>query len=897
MKKSQFAAKIKGSGRSKSAQSHRYRHLSASARGGYESSNSLREIREEDKGARAESRRRGPHSNRERVWYAIADPHQPTWGVYTDYDEVAKIEPHRFKQFTDEHEARQWLEDVDNGVIDPVGAGFPIECVPRGSLAARSLTASSRHSSKNSLRELREGDTGKRTTRRRGSSRGGRDSTRGRSHLTDGDVNDALLKYNASPASKFGRAKLQKGKQHWYAVVIGRTIGVFHGYHLAWQQVNAFTKGLSYTYESYNEALEEFMRWDSKQRIHFPDSTMYDRGEDAQPFAEVFFGANERDMVREDALARRAQVRQSSAGARPTRTKTGELQWEEFPTSETSAFAVTRGSRTLVYHTMQAAKAVVRRWGGKITPFNNTADALAFVGEYRRRVSKSAKEKSVASGHKSTHHGTLGRAGNVHASSTPTTPGAGEAHGRLRTLGKEGGVSNRHKGLIGGDQDELFTSIEDALSELRASATSRGGSDATTADGSPGGINDAIGANQQSSPKWLSSLLGAGSGDDKVGGGREQCNNGEAHEVPNPKDSPEKAGAVAVSNSGAASVSAVKYDGVDPNGGEPQKTTVDSAARGPADTAMLGTVGTSKVGALGTTSTHVEIPVAKSVSASTSIGGALRESTSSESSGAYVVGGADTNNLPVSDADSSFSDGTDVAGGRSQVDDTQADGIQVESPKGTAGSLNTLFSYGFKQVDGAERRLQHEKALAALGPYLKVNEKEVIDLTCDAAVETGSQAIPKKKKKPVQHASAAPVPMMVTTKIARPKAMKLNSVKREPGNTRKANKRGSGKSSNAVKREPGQSRDAANDNKSEGDGELKRHIKKRNEQLARAVLKAQSETEAERAMLQRVYASQPQSRQSYRKRLRSAVYFEDSGSEGEAGAAIPEEDSPTRMLY
>ena len=237
MKKSEFSARVNKKQKSKSARSNRYRHTSASARKGDVSSNSLRELRTGQ-----------PRT----YWYSIADPHKPSWGVYTDYNEVARINPHRFKQFDDEHSARQWLEDIDNGVIDPVGAGFPIECVPRGSPAARSLSAVNRNS--------RDG-----------------------SHASAEER--ALRSYNASPASKYGRAKLDKAKYSWYAVVIGRTPGVYYGYHLAWKEINGFTKGLAYTYKSYEEALEEFMRWNKKKRVEWPDSFMAMRGENATPFA------------------------------------------------------------------------------------------------------------------------------------------------------------------------------------------------------------------------------------------------------------------------------------------------------------------------------------------------------------------------------------------------------------------------------------------------------------------------------------------------------------------------------------------------------------------------------------------------------------------------------------
>ena len=35
-----------------------------------------------------------------------------TWGVYEDYEEVARLRPNRCKGFRSEHEARQSLEDV-----------------------------------------------------------------------------------------------------------------------------------------------------------------------------------------------------------------------------------------------------------------------------------------------------------------------------------------------------------------------------------------------------------------------------------------------------------------------------------------------------------------------------------------------------------------------------------------------------------------------------------------------------------------------------------------------------------------------------------------------------------------------------------------------------------------
>ena len=44
-------------------------------------------------------------------WYAVADPHMPTWGVYADWQEVAAfLKPGHYKGFQSEHAAREWLE-------------------------------------------------------------------------------------------------------------------------------------------------------------------------------------------------------------------------------------------------------------------------------------------------------------------------------------------------------------------------------------------------------------------------------------------------------------------------------------------------------------------------------------------------------------------------------------------------------------------------------------------------------------------------------------------------------------------------------------------------------------------------------------------------------------------
>ena len=321
-------------------------------------------------------------SSKHQYWYAVADPHLPTWGVYTEYDDLAKFQPHRFKQFGNEHDARQWLEDIDSGIIDPVGTGFPYECVPRGSPAASRLTA----------RPRRNNDG---------------------AYLSAEDAHRVLLKYNSSPASKFGKAKLTKSMSSWYAVVIGRTLGVFRGYHLAWKEVNGFTKGRAYTCETYLEAVEEFMRWDKRSRIHDPDSTMRMRGEDASMFASAFFGAHQRQMVREQ-----ARSMQSQRHRRNRSKKRGES-------------AVLMGTHD---------KAQVRK-----------EPVVRGVIPVRRGNA----ESRVA-----------------YASSHPPTNGKRTASGQPLAKGRKVGVSKRHTGITRVSHGELLSSIEDTLSVLHARAAS-----------------------------------------------------------------------------------------------------------------------------------------------------------------------------------------------------------------------------------------------------------------------------------------------------------------------------------------------------------------------------------------------------------------------------------------
>ena len=134
MRKNQYSKRTDGAYVGKTPRNERYAHLSASGRrDGDDSGHSFRELatastsKKRQVGKRFDPKQnRSSGSSRRRKkkanWYAIADPHQPTWGVYTDWDVVKALKPGRVQGFQTEHEARQWLEDIDYGRIDPPGA-------------------------------------------------------------------------------------------------------------------------------------------------------------------------------------------------------------------------------------------------------------------------------------------------------------------------------------------------------------------------------------------------------------------------------------------------------------------------------------------------------------------------------------------------------------------------------------------------------------------------------------------------------------------------------------------------------------------------------------------------------------------------------------------------------
>ena len=134
----------------------------------------------------------------------------------------------------------------------------------------RQTTASARSGLNDSNHSLRE--IAHRKGRRQAPNR------RGKADYSDVEISEAQKSYNANSASKFGRAKLDRSMYHWYAVVIGRKRGLFHGYHLAWKQVNGFKKGRAYKHIEFQDAMETFMRWKEGKRIHAHDSTMQTRG-------------------------------------------------------------------------------------------------------------------------------------------------------------------------------------------------------------------------------------------------------------------------------------------------------------------------------------------------------------------------------------------------------------------------------------------------------------------------------------------------------------------------------------------------------------------------------------------------------------------------------------------
>ena len=132
MRKNEFNKRTGGRHTGATPRNERYAHLSASSRrDGDDSGHSFHEIARMTAqsrrrhgavgGVTSEASRDGSRptpkprrrKNKRWSWYAVADPHKPTWGVYSNWDEVKKLKAGRVRGFNTEHEAREWLEEVD----------------------------------------------------------------------------------------------------------------------------------------------------------------------------------------------------------------------------------------------------------------------------------------------------------------------------------------------------------------------------------------------------------------------------------------------------------------------------------------------------------------------------------------------------------------------------------------------------------------------------------------------------------------------------------------------------------------------------------------------------------------------------------------------------------------
>ena len=453
-------------------------------------------------------------------------------------------------------------------------------------------------------------------------------------------------------------------------------------------------------------------------------------------------------------------------------------------------------------------------------------------------------------------------------------------------------------------------------------ASQREGSSATTLVDSAGVVLGSKRTKPGLSEVWLDPLTGVGSDEDKKGGGSDGSVDGGVRVAHHRGRLSDGAGVSPILNSGAADGPAVKYDGDDPNGGEPRKMAAVSEASCPTEETMPNTTNVPNISTPGTAShsgkeshkivTDTENARAESTS---------QTSTSSQSTTAFATGVADTGNLPS--AHSQSSDDTDVAGGTAVSGKMSAPHSPTSEAAGEHGQ-NSLFRFGFKKVGIKERRRQHDEALAALGPYLTASSAEVIDLT-GAGEDRGMRLISKKKKAQARHVHTLPVPIPRRSAPpgAEPVRVKLEpeskpkTVSMKAGSTRRGTD-ASTASRTLVKKEPVGRRDgkatgtggterkktagpatasaalagpAQLSEGGEGEFDLKKIKIKREKELAEAVRKVRDLEDAERAMLARVHASQPPLEQSYLKRLRSAIYFDDSGSEGETAAAVEPDSS------
>ena len=261
MRKNQFSKRTGGRYTGNTPRNERYAHLSATGRrDGEDSGHSFHELAMKSAQsrrslaasvgtsgtARASGKSSAKSRRKKKRWYAIADPHKPSWGVYSDWNEVKKFNPSRHRGFDTEHEAREWLEAVDNEHDIPTNV------------------------------------EGRPTSRLTNKGRGPR----------------------SSKASRKKPAPLT-----WYAVVRGYVPGVYANWQDAWVQTDGFPDPRPYKAKTRQEAVEIFMRWGGGHQRHPASSTMALRGEEIAEYAGKFLGQEGAAIIRARAREKHARVR------------------------------------------------------------------------------------------------------------------------------------------------------------------------------------------------------------------------------------------------------------------------------------------------------------------------------------------------------------------------------------------------------------------------------------------------------------------------------------------------------------------------------------------------------------------------------------------------------------
>ena len=246
MRKNEYSKRMGGRYTRGTPRNARYAHLSASGRrDGDDSGHSFHELA-------TKPIRSAPRKSKRKPWYAIADPHKPTWGVYSDWEIVKSLRPSRYQGFYSEHDTRQWLEDIDHGRINPPGASGPKSNSPQHAGAKAHIWSTTKPS---------------------------------------------------------GRRK-KKSNNTWYAVVRGVVPGVYANWDDAKAQTDRFTDSRPYKARSRSEAIEIFMRWSGGAQLYPTSSTMLSRGEVLGEYAGAFLGLEGAEVIRARAFKKHAHARQ-----------------------------------------------------------------------------------------------------------------------------------------------------------------------------------------------------------------------------------------------------------------------------------------------------------------------------------------------------------------------------------------------------------------------------------------------------------------------------------------------------------------------------------------------------------------------------------------------------------